>query len=240
MKQDKEEKEVSKSASAAFAVLITIMFLAVIGTYLFSYFSLKNISKVEPVRGPTGPTGPNGKAGAIVDVGATGPVGPRGLGSQLYTLTLTSLFYWNYHGGDSYIFASQLPDTWSPLNIPLSVLFEVNGQTNYSIRNYDNNQSISAVKSMFPSTSSQVDEGNEKTSNYAGFDFIIIHTVPGQIYLPDPPGTTELITNKYYLLLRVNELEYDYFKTLYNGVVLNPENRYQLKPKGQVILTYIQ
>jgi hypothetical protein len=228
-----------KSGVAALSVLMVVLYLAMIGAYLFSYFSLQDLPNPTTIIGPTGPQGNQGLPGETVQVGATGPKGYQGFGSQVYSLTLPFATYWNYHN-QAHIFAAELPSTWQPSLVPLTLTAEINGSTYYSYQNWGNDVSIRSVKSLTPSTSSQVLSGQQRTSNYSGFDYIIIYTTPGQLYLPDAgvEGTTELKLETYYLLIRVNILEYDYFNSDYNGVILDETTTYELNPASQLVLTY--
>jgi len=243
----------SKADKTVFSIMIVVLIIATLGAFLLGYYQINEL--LEPVgyglQGPTGPTGPMGSTGTIVMMGATGPRGPAGAGAQIGTLPLiyatgntivtNQLFYWNYQS-QNHIFAAQL-GLWQSGYIPLDLTFENNDITYYSYKNSDSY--YTSTKTLIPSTKSTVETGDGRSTNYAGFDYVVVQTTKNFTYPKDPQyGQSDLESNEeqYYILITVNIEEEALFNrsSLYDGIILNPNSLYQINQNSKFVLTYLK
>ena len=218
-----------------------IVLLAVIGSYITTTLIFKEPDYTGSEIAPQGPKGEIGPSGSDALTGPQGDRGPPGPGSLLRTRILSTNLttYWNYNI-NAHIFPFLL-ENWYPSNEPISLIFECSKNTIFSYQNYKNSVSFNSIKTLHPSTSSQGYDGDQRTSNYAGFDYIIIRTKPGVGGYPPDTGRSNFYLdekNKFYLLVRVNILEYrGGLGPAYNGIFLDQNDHYVLKP-GRFVLSY--
>ncbi len=206
--------------TALLLVSLVILAIAVIASYLYPYFSFKNppASQVGD-RGPVGPPGLPGKNGYAINEGPTGATGPNGTNTLIYSYTLSDigranedyiLFPWNYtQNQDILIYAAKIPRFLNN-DFPLSVVFYGSAIIYGYNLPYENESYLDLNRYIQPSTKSSAAGGGDRTSNYGGFDYTVIHTLPSSPSYNYNGIFYSLEYDTTYILLYINMLESTY------------------------------
>jgi len=229
-----------EALTGLFMMFLFVIALFIITSYLYTFFRLKNPPNPDVYEGPKGFQGSRGQigpAGYAINQGSMGPRGFPGMSTNITTYMLLSgtpnedlkLFPWSItKGTDIIIYAAKL-NTYLNSHYPLSVVYYSNNDVNYGYSVNNNSHYLTLDQYIVSSTKSSTlsGDGSERTSNFSGFDYQIIHTSSELMKDTSLIGNFgyDLELDTTYILIYINNLELTYLNSNNVGLILNADKQ---------------